>query len=118
MRAADVNGCGSVFFASTMCMTSVSRIVRKSEIKARWQRHQTASAHMIAVGPISFARSTSRSHLCEIALSPCNRRNRERKRFATPYYASRAWVFVAHQGPEGVHSLFRALLMIGQAPPY
>ena len=29
MRAADVNGCGSVLFASTMCVTSVPRTLQR-----------------------------------------------------------------------------------------
>jgi hypothetical protein len=62
--ANGVSLCRFLFPAPMMCHTSMPRAVSASAMSERWQRHGTASAHMIAVregiaNNASIARSNS-----------------------------------------------------------
>ena len=54
--AHGVSAWGWAFPGPMMCRTSSPNAVRASATSERWQRHGTASAHMIAAGPSSRAR--------------------------------------------------------------
>src|SRR5262249_38608008 len=48
-RANEVRACGCERPAPIRCVTAIPRTVSASETSERWQRHGTASEHMIAV---------------------------------------------------------------------